>query len=325
MSSLFLFPIEQKSYAHNDRENDKVEEHGECKLSASGGLLIGADAVGVDGHEHHKERGDGGEDGHYDVLKFAARLALLHDIDDKDGNIEGVECDDGKLRGIEAEGAEDGRGEIRAVEVEEPEAAHKESDDAGVIGHIGTRIKLGEDLGARSVTSDGKRVEGAGGGKHKAVERAEAGYDHEYVEKRASHVAKEVLECGGRALIHECADRRTAGQADEIGDIDHHNDNRTKDECDGKILLGIFKLGVDRGGDDPAVVCEYRRTNAREDAAEVYVGGRRGIHEGVNRIAVDKTCDSADNHHYRKGNELDDRRADLELTCKLRRQDVESV
>ena len=104
--SLALFPIEQKSHAHNDREDDKVEEDGECKLTLCRGTLIGAYAMGVNGYEDHKECGDRGEDGHYYILKLTAGLAFLYNIEDKDRDVEGVDGDDRKLRGVKAEGAE---------------------------------------------------------------------------------------------------------------------------------------------------------------------------------------------------------------------------
>ena len=102
----FSFLIEQKSNAHNDRKDDEIEEDGECKLTLCRGTLIGAYAVGVDGYEDHKECGDRSKDRHYYILKLTAGLAFFYNIEDKDRDVEGVDGDDRKLRGVKAERAE---------------------------------------------------------------------------------------------------------------------------------------------------------------------------------------------------------------------------
>ena len=321
----FSFLIEQKSHAHNDRKDDEIEEDGECKLALCRGTLIGADAVGVDGYEDHKERGDRSEDRHYYILELTAGLAFLYNIEDKDRDVEGVDGDDRKLRGVKAEGAEDGCGEIRAVEIEEPEAAHKKANDTCVIRHIGARIELGEYFGLGAVTSDSERIEGTCQCEHKTVESAETGYNDEGIKKCTSDITKQVSECGGRTLFNKSINRCTTGKTDKVGDIDHHYDKRTEDEGDGEILLCIFKLGVDRGGNDPTVVCKNRSSDTCKDATEICVRCRRSVHEGLYGVTVDKSGDSAHYNHYCKRNKLNDGRADLELTCKLRAKSVKSV
>ena len=172
-------------------------------------------------------------------------------------------------------------------------------------------------------------IEAARRGEHEPVERAEAGHHDQHEQSHTGRAAEDLLEGelgAGLAAGHDLGVRDTAGQTDIVEDIRQRDDERADDECDRQVALGVFELGVDACGDDPALIgkgrgcqCGEQRVTAaavdcRDDGGEVF-----------DRRAVDETDDRADHAHEQQRDELDDRGGHLKLARQDRRQGVDGI
>lgn len=88
--SRFLAAFEERADDFDHQEDDQVVHH--------------VHPVGVDGGEHHEQRAQDGQNGQHITLEASHILALQQG--DVDGDIDGVQGDDGQLGGVELEGAE---------------------------------------------------------------------------------------------------------------------------------------------------------------------------------------------------------------------------
>ena len=292
-----------------------------------------AHQAGVD----HEQRAKYGKHRDHIALQrlFVGRLA--HPVDE-DRDIHRVQRHDGQLGSVEAEDDALKRGShkgLRAApgledagedEIGAPEAAEEQAHNGGVAGHVGFFVDLAEELGRGTLAAAGKGINAAGAAEHQAVHGAGAGDRDEEVQDVSEQAAEDVDEGPGGALAHQHLDGGTAGNADVVADIGRDNDDGADDQGLGKILLGILQLGIDAGGNDPALIGEGGRTHRGQQ-------GRRRAARGTGRgkvadqhvLGSEQAHQDADHRHQAEGDELNDRGAGLELAGKLRGQGVHRV
>ena len=319
-----LLLVDQLADEHDDGEDDQIPEV----------LHLVADEAGVD-HEQGAEDGE-----HRDHIAARGGLFLggTHPVDE-DGDVHGVDGDDGQLRGVEAEGhaleggadegmhAAPGLEEAGEHEVAAPEAAEQQAEDGGVVGQVGLLVDLIEQLGIRALASGGQGVDAAAAAEHQAVHGAGAGDRDEEVEDVAEDAAEDVDEGGGRAVGHQHVDGSAAGNADVVGDVGHDDDDAADDEGLGQVLLRVLELGIDGGGDDPALIGEGGRADGGEQGScrAALGGGGGGEVADQHVVGADEADDDADDGHQEQGDELDDRGGGLEVAGELRGERVDDV
>ena len=107
---------------------------------------------------------------------------------------------------------------------------------------------------------------------------------------------------------------------------------RAEDQRDGEILLRVLQLGVDRRGDDPALISEGEGGDAGKNAGKrALAGGGGGVFGCVDIVeharggAGGEADDDADDGHEKQRDELNDRHADLQLAGQLGAEHVDAV
>ena len=278
----------------------------------------------IKGGKDHESGCKDGKDRKQEVADLILAAVLTHERN-KDRNIEGVDRDDGQLRGIEAEEPEQRRGhQICAIEVEKPHGTNKKADDTRIDGHAAFLIQRGHGLGARTVTAHCQRIHRARAGQHQAVERAEAGNDHKDVEKRACYVPEQIAEGYLCTLGDQLVHRGYACKTDVINDIYHDDDERSTHKRDRKVALGIPQLCIDGGGNDPALIGKGGGNRSGKKSPSVRACRSRGG-EGLQRVAVPKPDRRSHDCHENERNELDKGGAYLKFTADARRQHVDEA
>ena len=71
------------------------------------------------------------------------------------------------------------------------------------------------------------------------------------------------------------------------------------------ILFRILQLGVDGGGDDPALIGEGQGHNAGEQTGGGSHGGIDDVGEVIGDLAIGETGNGTNNSHQQQGNKLD--------------------
>ena len=270
---------------------------------------------------HHKDSAADGQDGQ-DKASQDGFVLLLADPLDEDGDIHGVDGDDGQLAGIEDKGALPGAGQIGQIEIQAPEAAHQQADHGGIVGHIGLGVHLREDLRPGAFLAGGQRIEAADAAQHQAVHGAQAGDGHEQVQDIAEHIAEDIQEGHGSALADQLVVGSAAGHADIIEQIGGDDDQSADDQRLGQIPLGILQLGIDGGCDDPALIGKGRCAHCREQRVADDLIAQRRIGKVAGQLTGGQAVDDAHNGHQRQRDELDDGGGGLQLACQLGRKGV---
>ena len=308
--SRFLAAFEERADDFDHQEDDQVVHH--------------VYPVGVDGGEHHEQRAQDGQNGQHITLEASHILALQQS--DVDGDIDGVQGDDGQLGGVELEGAEAFHNGT-AIEVQQPQGADQQAEHGGVVGHVGGGVDVLEYLQLGAVALGSQIEHAAGNGHGQAVAGAPAGDDHEHEDGSAAHLTEDILEGDlgtGLAAGHHDLGLHSAGQTHVIDHVHDGDDQGADQQSAGHILLGILQLGADGGSADPALKGEGQR----HDSAEQALGkGHLGNNIGEVELghAVGQTHDGAHNSHQQQGDQLDDGGSDGELTGQLGSQRVHGI
>ena len=312
MSAETLRPLAPEARADDldDEEHDQIIQH--------------VPLVGVDGRKDHEHGAQNGQNGHDSALEAAQILALQQR--DVDGDIDGVQGDDGQLGGVELEGPEAFH-DRAAVEVQQPQGADQQAEHGGVVGHVGVGVDILEHGQLGAVALGGQIEHTAGHGHGQAVAGAPAGDDDEHEDSRAAHLAEDVLErdlgAGLAAGHHDLGLHRT-GKADVVDDVHDRHDDGADQQCAGHVLLGVLQLGADGRGADPALKGEGQGHDGAEQAL-----GEGHLSDDVGEVelghAVAQAHDGAHHSHEQQGDQLDNGGADGELTGQLGRQRVHRV
>ena len=130
-----FFAVEQCTDKHDHDKDDQIEKHGEREFSLCCCLTVRLEPVCVKRNEYHKERGENAQERHNHILENIL-LPFSYHKHNKNRNIERIDRNDRKLRGVKAERSEHGIRQICAVEVEVPRTAEKKCQNARIGGHI---------------------------------------------------------------------------------------------------------------------------------------------------------------------------------------------
>ena len=279
-----------------------------------------------DAGEDHEGSAAEGQDGDDEPSANALVLGLLHPHDE-DGQVHGVDGDDGDFRRVEDELAHQGGVcQVGQEEVQTPSGADEQAQDGGVVGQIGGLVHLDEDVGTDAFPAGGHGVHTTAAAQHEAVHGAHAGDGDEQVEDVAQDVAEDVDKGHGRAVVDQLLVGGAAGDAHVIGDVDGDDDDAADDQGAGQVLLGILQLCVDGGGDDPAFIGEGSGTDSGQQGVAgggvAYICHRRKVCSGH---AVHQAVDNANDCHQCQRDELDDGGGSLDLACQLGGQGVDGV
>lgn len=217
--------------------------------------------------------------------------------------------------------------------LDKPYEAQQQPEYRRRLRHIRLLAEFAEHAGFRTDVTHGYRVKSATAPDHKSVHRTKARNDDEYHNNRAESGAFEQRgECvlRKRSADKTCIDfqhilsGQRARQPQEIQQIHGDYDNRADDKRDGQVSFGVFEFAVYRRCDNPALVCERERRDAREKSAVANKTFRHNVRlERLDSLAVDKSRDKADHAHKYKRNKFNERRGHLEFASKFRRQRVD--
>ena len=310
MLCLFLLFVQQQTDRHNHGKYDEVPYNSHLVAQHTG--------------KDHKQTTDNGQRRHNETTQHGLILFLAHPLDHH-RHIHAVDEDDRQLGGVEHESALPGAGEVGKIEIQEPCAGKDQRDDRGVVGGVGLSIHLGNHSGSGTVATDSQGIEAAGASHHKTVGSAQAGDGDEQIQNITQHTAENVGESGGSAVVYQLLQRCAAADTDKVQKVSSDDNETADDQRLGQILLGIFDLGVDGGGDDPAFVGKRGSTDTGEQGiARAFCHHSGGV-QIVCQRAVCQTVDNAHNSHESQGDHLDDGGSGLEFAGQLGSDGVHGI
>ena len=112
--------------------------------------------MAVDGGIYHEQRAADSKHGNDKALEHIFVLGLCHPHNEN-GDIQSIDSDYGNFRAVKAEAAEPAggviAGKVGKVEVGTPEAAHKQTQNCGVVGHVGFFVHLRKGFGSGTIAS----------------------------------------------------------------------------------------------------------------------------------------------------------------------------
>ena len=219
-----------------------------------------------------------------------------------------------------------------------PEAAHDHAENGGLDDEVILLIHLAEEFGLGTETARGQRIQTAAGAHDQTVHHAEAAHGNERIHDGADDAAENLGKGDARQRFTE---RPGADDGGNIAHAAHGKDvyavkdgaeQSAHDQSERKVTLGIFELGVDGGGDDPALIRKRKGGNAGENGLEgggaLHGGGIVGgvdVVEHVGGGTGGETDDRADDCHEDQRDELNDGHGDLQLAGELRGKHIDAV
>ena len=274
---------EQGADSHNDGKDDEIPQTAQTMAENTG--------------DHHKYTAAQCQTRQHKTAQNGLILFLAHPSDE-DGQIHQIDGDDGQFGGVEDKGARPCLGQIGEKKVAKPPSDEQQTDDGGIIGHIGFFVQTAVDVGLRSFAADRHGVHTATAGQHQAVDGSETGNSNKEFQDSAQRTAENVGEGDGGALVNEVLIGSTACHTDVVENIHGGDDDAADDQGAGQILFGILDLRIDGGGDDPPLVGKGGGAHRGKEGALGGGGGHHGVGAEVfGQHPVGQTVDDAHHRH----------------------------
>ena len=178
-----------------------------------------------------------------------------------------------------------------------PDQRHRKSQQTGVHRHI-CPIFYRQSFGTREHITQRKGI-GRTAKAHDLSVGSTHNRDHyKYKNQFSAHRSNDGLHSRrhmGRAQLHDPLWSHQARDTHKVAYINQSDHHRRHSQSQGHIPLGIFQIGLDKGGHVPAVIGKGQRPNGRQDRGTS--GDRLGL-QSAHRVAPSQSADGNEKQRH---------------------------